>query len=370
LDKNEIAGLIEALCDGPLDGQAEPSAELLALRREAAKVLGEAGGDTPDADVLIAALAASLSGSANEAARKTLAELITHSAPARLDAESAASFVETIERSAETAPAHLAEEFSEAGAAPAPRAAAEGFWSRVADGFRPARASRIVAACCVVLVASAATWSLYLREGQQLAGPSAPPAKVESSAPTLANTESKKTESTKPESAKTESASPTPAVADVPAPPAAPKPALAARQPCEPRDQIRQALKTREALRTRSSAVAELREEEKKDDKRTDKQADGIRAANGCDAAPADDADAAIRQAREDAERARQNAAAPAAAAPAGSAPAAAIGAVQTEGAPAQADPAEPRFGTARQPADAYTRPAAKPATRPRELSR
>jgi hypothetical protein len=362
LDKNEIARLIEALCDGPLDRQAEPSAELSALRREAAGAFAETGGDAPDADALIAALAASLSGSANEAARKTLAELITHSASARLDAESAANFVETIERTAETAPAHLVAEFSET--APAPRVAAEGFWSRVGAGFRPARISRIAAACCVVLVASAASWSIYWREGEHPASPPAPPAAmIESYAPAVAKTESARTDSKKTEGAKTESASPTPAVADAPAPPAAPKPALAARQPCEPRDQIR------EALRTRSSAVAEARKDKKRDDKQDVKQADELRAGNGCDAAP--DADAAIRQAREDAERARQNAATPSAAAPAGNAPAAAaIGAVQADKAPAQTAPAEPRFGAGGLPADSSTRPAAKPSARSRALAR
>jgi hypothetical protein len=361
LDKNEIARLIEALCDGPLDGQAEPSAELSALRREAARAFAETGGDAPDADALIAALAASLSGSANEAARKTLAELITHSASARLDAESAANFVETIERTAETAPAHLVAEFSET--APAPRVAAEGFWSRVGAGFRPARISRIAAACCVVLVASAASWSIYWREGEHPASPPASPAAmIESYAPAVAKTESARTDSKKTEGAKTESASPTPAVADAPAPP---KPALAARQPCEPRDQLR------EALRTRSSAVAEARKDKKRDDKQDVEQADELRAGNGCDAAPADDADAAIRQAREDAERARQNAATPSAAAPAGNAPAAAaIGAVQADKAPAQTAPAEPRFGAGGLPADSSARPAAKPSARSRALAR
>jgi hypothetical protein len=353
LDKNEIAGLIEALCDGPL----EPSAELLALRREAASLLAKAGDDTVDADALMTALAASLSGSANKAARKTLAELVTQSASARLDAESAACFVETIDRAAEPAPAHLVEEFFEAEAAAIPRAAAANFWSRIADRLRSAYGARIAAAC-VVLVASAATWSLYWREGEHFAGPPAPPAaNIESFAPAVAKPEDVKPEGIKPEnvkredikresaptestnadskktdSAKTESARSTPTAGDVPAPAAAPKPAMAARQPCEPRGQIREALKTREPPRTRSSALG---------DEKADARASG--AASGCDAAPA-----------EDAERARQNA-------PAGTAPAsAAIGTVQTEAAPAQTVPAEPRPGTAGQPAASAAKPASR----------
>ena len=357
MDKNDIPGLIEALCDAPLDGEAEPSAALLALRREAAKALKEAslaadGHDArADGEALTAALAAVLSGSANEAARKTLAELVTRSAAARLDAESAAAFVEATEQSASTAPAHLVEELFEAEAVASPLAATPSFWSRIADGLRPARAYRIAAACSVVLLASAATWSLYWSEGGHIASPPEPMAKTDSAAPAAAplpGTARMTTESAKTESATTDSATPdsaTPAVADVPALPAAPKPSLVARQPCEPR------LHAREALRTRSSRAL------------ADKKADASAAGSGCDVTPADDADAAIKQAREEAERARRNAALPATAAPSS----AAIGTVQTQAAPAQADPAGTAFGGVR---PAATAPAAKPATRMRELSR
>jgi len=367
LDKNELSGLIEALCDAPLDSGTEPSAELRALRREAAQMLGQARNEAVDPEALMSALAAVLSGSASEAAHKALAELAAHSATVRLEAESALAFVEATEQSTETVPAHLVEEIFETGAAAAPIAAAPSFWSRIADGLRPARAYRIAAACSVVLLASAATWSHYWREGDHFVTPPEPVAKSDSAAPaapspppplSLENkdTESAKTKSFKIESSKSESTAPAPAVADVPAAlPAAPKPSLAARQPCEPRTRALEALRTRggEALKSGSSSAAVA-----------DKKVDAALAGTGCDVAPADDADAAIRQAREEAERARQNAAAPASAAPSS----AAVGAATMQAAPAQADPAATVFGRVRRPPT--TAPAAAPAARMREPSR
>jgi hypothetical protein len=391
LDKNELSGLIEALCDAPLDGGTAPSAELLALRREAAKVLAEAGSDAlADSEALTAALAAVLSGSASEAAHKALAELASRSAAVSLEAESALAFVEATEQSAKTAPAHLVEEIFETEAAASPRAAAPSVWSRIADGLRPARAYRIATACSVVLLASAATWSLYWREGEHFVRPAEPAARTDNAAPALAppapvakpesmqfdstkaggtttesdksasvksdsaDTEKAKTQSTKTEGTKTESTkaeTPTPAIADVPA---APKPSLAARQPCEPRARALEAQRTRgtDALKTRRSVAA------------ADQKADAGFAGSGCDFAPADDADAAIKQAREEAERARLNAAAPASVAPSSSA----VGAATMQAAPAQGDPAATVFGRVRPPA--ATAPAAAPAARMREPSR
>ena len=226
LDRNDITGLIEALCDAPLDGEGALSAELLALRYEAAKPLGrevlaDTGDDALDAEALTAALATVLSGSANEAARKTLAELVARSAASRLDAESALALVEAIERSAETAPAHLIAQLigPETAAAPARRAATESFWSRIADSFRLPRAYRIATACAVALFASAATWSLYWSEHAQV--PLAPLAKTESAASAVERA--------------------VPSIADAPPLPA---PALTARQPCEPQDRIRRTYAT------------------------------------------------------------------------------------------------------------------------------
>ena len=331
LDRNDITGLIEALCDAPLDGEGALSAELLALRYEAARALGrevlaDTGDDALDAEALTAALATVLSGSANEAARKTLAELVARSAASRLDAESALALVEAIERSAETAPAHLIAQLigPETAAAPARRAATESFWSRIADSFRLPRAYRIATACAVALFASAATWSLYWSEHARV--PLAPLAKTESAASAVERA--------------------VPAVADAPPLPAPPAPALAARQRCEPQESARKSSWTRS-----TSVVA-------------DKAKDSATADAGCEAAPANDADAAIRQAREDAERARQNAAVPESRAPAAAAATApsAIGTTRSD----------PISGAAQRAAPTLSAPAtaAKPTTRPTELSR
>jgi len=358
-----MARLIEALCEAPLDGAAEPSAELAALRREAAKLLAEAGDKSSDADAEIAALAASLSGSVSAAPRDTLAELATHSASARLDVESAAAFVETIERSAETAPADLVAEFSEAEAAP--RRAAGNFWSGAAGGFRFARVSRLAAACAVIVVASAASWSLYWHEHEQLAVPPAGEVKTESAAPAVAKTKSMETKSPqadvlKPESAKTESTRPAAAAvapaATVRAPAAALEPAaklapaFAARQPCEPKTRAFEAPMIEAPMMMRRNALSEADKAVKKG---------GVPARPGCDAAPAEDADAAVRKAFEEAERARQNAA-PVDGAPA-SAPA---GRAQPKSAPAQDSSVA---GTAGRPAAASSQPAVEHATPPRE---
>jgi hypothetical protein len=336
LDRNDIAGLIQALCDAPLDGEATLSAELLVLRHEVAKALGQEalgqkalGQDTladagDQTQALTAALAAVLSGSAHEAARKTFAGLITRSAANRLDAESALAWVESIERSAETAPAHLIAELIEAetAAAPLPRAAAERFWWRIANRFRYLRTYRVATACAVALLASAATWSFYWHEHGQV--PPAPLAKTESVAPALERA--------------------VPAVADAPPLPAAP--ALAGRQPCEPQAHAREAqAHAREAFK-RSTSVA------------SNTAKDSPAASAGCDAAPADDADAAIRQARESAERARQDAGVPEGAA-AATAPSA-IGATRSG----------PISGAAQPPATTFPAPTAKPSTRLPELSR
>lgn len=353
-----MARLVEALCEAPMDGAAEPSAELAALRREAAKLLAEAGDNPGDADAQIAALAASLSGSFGEVAPDTFAESVPRFASARLDVESATAFVEIMERSAGTAPADLVAEFSGAEAAAGLRPT-ENVWSRIAHGLRPARLSRIAAACAMIVVASAASWSVYWHEHdhEQLAAPPAPEAKTESAAPALAKTKSEEMDIRKIERAAPEStgpasglAAPPPPAAQLPAPAAilepAAKSAFAKRQPCEA------SAFALESSRMRSDALK---------NRENDKKVGAGPTHLDCDAAPAENADAAMKRAFEDIGRRPQNATVPADAAP----PSAAA---QIEGAPAQGDsPAGAASGPA---ATTSSQPAAKPATRPQAPSR
>jgi hypothetical protein len=186
VDKSDIATLIEALCDGPLDGQAElPEA----FRHAAAKAFSEAdradaGQETvADAARWTAALAVLLSGSDQDAARRTLAELAMRSSAVRLDAMSAAAFVGAVEQMAEPAPAHLVEQLlAVESTAVRGRHAAPDFWSHITDRIRPARGWRVAGACLLVLLASAASWSLYWREPNQLASP-VPPEATKAKAP-------------------------------------------------------------------------------------------------------------------------------------------------------------------------------------------
>src|SRR5262245_52938400 len=96
VQREDIAALLDALCERPLaDGAREPSPELAALYREAAKVLSQAGAagsetaEAGDPDRLRAALAALLSDADVEGARRTVVDAMLGSAAARLDAESA-----------------------------------------------------------------------------------------------------------------------------------------------------------------------------------------------------------------------------------------------------------------------------------------
>lgn len=286
VETRELASLIEALCEVPLDGQAEVSAELQALRREAAKaLLGATGADTgteQSADQLTAALAALLSGSDAEAARQALADPAT-----RLDAESALAFFDAVERSAEVAPSHLVEELVSAKASLG-GATAPNLWLRMAESFWPARHWRVVGACAVMLVASAGALTIYWEESN-------------------------------PSVAKSHLPDSTPAVAAGGAPAAlspasAPPPALAETQACEPSSKI----KASAAEEGRSPAPAQTAN--------TDSLA--------CNSVPGSQlADTAVKEALEKAEGARQAATERAATDAAGK-----VGAAKTSREPIQAD--------------------------------
>ncbi|MBI5260967.1 MAG: hypothetical protein HY852_04010 [Bradyrhizobium sp.] len=325
MEKRELASLIEALCEAPLDGRAESSAELLALRREAAKALVEATGTDAaaemSADRLIAALAALLSGSDSEAARLALADRAT-----RLDAESALAFVDAVELSAQAAPAHLVEELVAAEArAPRGGATARSVWSGVAEGFRPAQRWRVVGACAVMLVASAAALSLYWEETGQLANPPASVAK-------RANPESGPAVAAGAPAARSPVLAPS---AVLTPPPAVSPPILAESQPCEPSSRISASA----AKESRSLARA---------------QKTPIDSDDACNSAPGNRlVDTALKEALEKAERARAAADA-----------AAKIGTMKTDRESVQADRLDRMPGVAaeRPAAAAGSAPAALPA--------
>jgi hypothetical protein len=226
--RNDIAALLESLCEQPLaERQAEPSPELAALCREAAKALRQdgaarsAGGDIIDPDTLTAALAALLSGARGEVARRTVADAVRRSAAARLDAQSALTFVGAIAHSLQSAPARLVDEMlacDVAGAAPraAPptRAGIAQLWSLIVGRSQTERRWRLAALCTVLLMAGVAP--IYRMQTNPAMEGGAPPAPA-------ANAPNKPS-----------------AVVDVPA---QPQRALAKVQPCEPRAATTQAMK-------------------------------------------------------------------------------------------------------------------------------
>jgi hypothetical protein len=190
VQKNEIAALLEALCEGPPD---HGGPELQALRLEAAKALlqardadGDSSASPAGDDAFTLALAALLSGSDAEAAQRLLAESSMRFPAMRLDVESALAFVESISRSAETAPAHLVEELLAADTIRSPRqeAAAAGPWTRSAQSIRTSRRWSMAAACLALLVAPVIVWSVHWPGPASVANSPAPQART-TSAPSI-----------------------------------------------------------------------------------------------------------------------------------------------------------------------------------------
>jgi hypothetical protein len=335
LEKSEIIALIEALCERPLeDGQADPPAELHVFCREAAKALSQAGDastrrgpDTlADADRYTAALAALLSGSDAEPARRTVAEATLRSAAARLDAGSAAAFVDAIEQSPQTAPSHLVEEMLEAdraaatGLAPRQGAGISALWRWIPGGAWSAQTWRMAAACTVLMVAGVASWSVYrLETDSSVRGSAAPTA----------------------ETAKVRRS-----LADAPAPP---RPAIASTEPCGPGNQASEAVNTETGApggAPKANASAATNCSPTPDHQFADRPNEENKAID----------------ARQQAEAARQAASARAGAAAAGKIGAAQAGREPGQGS-VQADHSGPMFGS--RPAATMSAPAAVPAARP-----
>ncbi len=257
---------------------------------------------------------------------RTVAEATLRSAAARLDTESAFAFVDAIEQSPQTAPSHLVEEILAAdrpagtGLAPRGGAGISALWLRIAGDSWPVRPWRMAAACAVVLVAGAASWSVFWLQTDTTAGGSAVPMAKTTSEPR--------------------------SVADAPAPP---RPAIATTQPCEPRSQAS------EPVNAETSAPAGM-------PKANSSASTDCASTPGHQFAdrPAEEKEAIA--ARQQAEAARQAASARAASDAASKVGAAQAGREPGQG-PIQADRSGPMFGS--RPAATLSAPAAAPAARP-----
>jgi hypothetical protein len=227
VERKDIAALLESLCEHPLaDGQAGPSPEVEAFRREAAKALWQANAvrpeesDITDAAPLREALAALLSETGGEAARRTVADAVLQSPAARLDVQSVLAFVGAIEHSPQSAPARLVDEIlardgarSAGSVAVREHAGRANIWSLIVGRSWPAQGWRVAALCTVLLMVSVAP--VYRMQTNPAVEGGSPSPMVETSS--------------KPS-----------AVVDVPA---QPQSTLAPSQPCAPRGATGEAIK-------------------------------------------------------------------------------------------------------------------------------
>jgi hypothetical protein len=249
LDKKELAALLESLCERPFVGDQEGRPlDVEAIARRAAHALSHAeeeqfgsmagqaespqAGD-PGRDT--AALASILSGTATEAQCQAFQEAALTSDAVRLEAQSALAFVDGIERAPLRAPAHLVEHVRTSPGG-APSRAKPGIRSRLSGGGK--RRGQAVAACAVMLMAGALSWSLLWRPADLTPdGAAVPVATNPKEAPPISGIDAKP-DPTPAASIPT----PTPAPVPVPAPPPpvlAPAPVSAPAQaladPCDQR---------------------------------------------------------------------------------------------------------------------------------------
>jgi hypothetical protein len=176
LDKNEIAAMLESLCERPFAG--DPGEQPLAVEanaRRAAQAPSRAdearsGSTVGQAELhqtenlgqVGAELASILSGTATDAQRHGFQEAAVASDAVRLEAQSALAFVEGIEQAPLTAPAHLVEQVL-APAGSAPLDSKPSIWSRLSGSRLGGRRGQVVSACAVMLMAGGLSWSLLWR---------------------------------------------------------------------------------------------------------------------------------------------------------------------------------------------------------------
>jgi hypothetical protein len=176
LDKNEIAALLESLCERPFEGDQEGGP--LAIEAAAGRVaqalsgadaersgsMGQAGSgqiesqkvgsqEAENPGQLTAELAPILSGTADEAQGRAFHEAAITSGAVRLEAQSALAFIDGIEQAPLVAPAHLVDQVLASAGGGARSRPRPGIWS----GFGRRQAA---AACVVMLMAAGLSWSL------------------------------------------------------------------------------------------------------------------------------------------------------------------------------------------------------------------
>jgi hypothetical protein len=176
LDKKEIAELLESLCERPFAGESPfagqspfagregpPPADAAAANR-IAQALSNPDVEQPEAQSSSppgAALAAILSGTATEAQCGAFRAVAATSGAARLDAQSALAFVDSIEQAPLAAPAHLVEQaVAFTGATRSRPGIWSGLWSSLSGNLFGRPGGRVVAACAVMLMAGGLAWSV------------------------------------------------------------------------------------------------------------------------------------------------------------------------------------------------------------------
>ena len=173
MDKNEIAALLESLCDRPFADDPGRSPAMQDMAKRGALGLSHADtqqgvpSDAPDdPGRATAELAAILSDTATDAQRREFQQAASTSGAVRLDAQSALAFVDGIEQAPVSAPAHLLEQVLGSvgaralGASDAQRK--PGVWSRVSGIRLGVGRARMVAACTLLIMAGGLSWSLLL----------------------------------------------------------------------------------------------------------------------------------------------------------------------------------------------------------------
>jgi hypothetical protein len=249
LDKNEIAALLESLCDRPFaddpDGRSPAMQDM--ARRSAPGLSPADGGTIPGAeDGATAALASILSASATAAECQGFQEAAMTSSAVRLDAQSALAFVDGIEQAPLGAPAHLLNEvLASAGIgsrSPDASGRRPGIWSRISGIRINTPRARMAAACAVLIMAGGVSWSLLLPPAAPPEGRLAVPAPTNpNDTPLIIPEPAQPAPAPAPISAPTPAPGPAAMSAPMPNPPSAPTaaptpaPAQALADPCEPR---------------------------------------------------------------------------------------------------------------------------------------